>query len=472
MWTRLSIQNFRLLRDVTIDFEPGKPVVLIGPNASGKSSVLQVLELLHRCATVGHDAAARGLGAFASASAFASDPENAARIESSLDTVDASEWRQPELRHLHHILETMPRGGLVHESLSATTSSAGDAVKTELLHWDAADALTLQNTQSRARDALENPSGKLSFELVRQGSFYPYLEVLRDALSGIRTYGGFLTTPLWDRAPSETKVSVADAALLAPEQALERRGLNLINVLYQLKNGDDSGAWRELMQAFQGEFPFVKDLVFPAERGGRVSLGCALRSRGLHPCLHADRARRSHREAGSRRAGELARAPRGVRASRPRPPRSLELRSRSALLMTKILVLWEDAYHGALDRCVRRAIQHLGGGLTPLELYFDDVRGNGGFTPYVQQDWPIAASRGLAKSRGPIDHLLCVADADRAHLLKAAGARPSKKGAPARDDALDAASRRSIDRLCARVPDLAALADAILARMPLDPPAA
>jgi predicted ATPase len=267
MWTRLSIQDFRLLRDVTIDFEPGKPVVLIGPNASGKSSVLQVLELLHRCATLGHDAAVRGLGTFASAS------KDAARIGSSLDTVDAEEWGRPETRYLHHTFETTPQWGLVHESLSATTSSAGDAATTELLRCDAPNSLTLQNVRSLARDTLENPSGKLSFELVRQGSFYPYLEVLRGALSRIRTYGGFLTAPLWDRAPSETKVSVADGAVLAPEEALDRRGLNLINVLYHLKNGDDTGAWRELMQAFQAEFPFVKDLVFPADRGGRVSLG-------------------------------------------------------------------------------------------------------------------------------------------------------------------------------------------------------
>ncbi|MCC6558938.1 MAG: hypothetical protein IT372_38920 [Polyangiaceae bacterium] len=234
--------------------------------------------------------------------------------------------------------------------------------------------------------------------------------------------------------------------------------------------------------------------------------------------------------------------------------------------MTKVLVLWEDAYHGALDRCVRRALQHLGGGA--VELYFDDVRGNGGFAPYLASDWPIAATRGLPKSRGPIDHLLCVADADRAHqccggpaastvaaptqpwveeanrrwtealrtataagaervwgrflrwnqesllialhdideamralgitvmrgvqtylrgcdpspltiapdrfvdayrkpqrcfeeLLKAAGARPIRKGAPALDDAIDAASRRAIDKLCARVPDLGDLAGVV-----------
>jgi len=61
MLTKLSVKNFRLLRDVSIDIEPGKPIVLIGPNGSGKSSVLQVLDLLGRWATDGFQ---KGLEAF------------------------------------------------------------------------------------------------------------------------------------------------------------------------------------------------------------------------------------------------------------------------------------------------------------------------------------------------------------------------------------------------------------------------
>lgn len=45
-------------------------------------------------------------------------------------------------------------------------------------------------------------------------------------------------------------------------------------------------------------------------------------------------------------------------------------------------------------------------------------------------------------------------------MLKAAGLSAAKGTTP-RDDALDEASRRAIDRLCARVPDLAGLADLV-----------
>ena len=38
MLRRLHVKNFKLLRDVEIEFETDKPTVFIGPNASGKSN--------------------------------------------------------------------------------------------------------------------------------------------------------------------------------------------------------------------------------------------------------------------------------------------------------------------------------------------------------------------------------------------------------------------------------------------------
>ncbi|MFO0758349.1 MAG: hypothetical protein U0359_17790 [Byssovorax sp.] len=81
--------------------------------------------------------------------------------------------------------------------------------------------------------------------------------------------------------------------------------------------------------------------------------------------------------------------------------------------MSRVLVVWEDSQHDKLDLCLRRAIRHLG--LPPPALYFTDCRGNGGFIPYLKKDWLKACRVGLIKSNGPIDHLVCVADADRAH---------------------------------------------------------
>jgi hypothetical protein len=234
--------------------------------------------------------------------------------------------------------------------------------------------------------------------------------------------------------------------------------------------------------------------------------------------------------------------------------------------MTKVLVCWEDRFHEKLDLCLRRALRR--SARPGPELFFDDARGNGGFEPYVRRDWPKLVQKGLLKSGGPIDYLICVADADRAstccsielppaapsstsawvqraneawtdalrraaglesarifgrflrwnqeslliaaydiegalkrlgcrdleavktylrscapspadapnelfteqyrkagkcfeEMLKAGRGSPLRKGSQPRDDALEEASRLAIDRLCARVPDLADLADQV-----------
>ena len=46
MISKVSIRNFKCLRDVQIDLE--RFTVFVGPNASGKSSILQALNFLCR----------------------------------------------------------------------------------------------------------------------------------------------------------------------------------------------------------------------------------------------------------------------------------------------------------------------------------------------------------------------------------------------------------------------------------------
>ena len=49
MINKISIKGFRALKSVEIDLPAGKPLVLIGENASGKSTVLDALAMI--CAT-------------------------------------------------------------------------------------------------------------------------------------------------------------------------------------------------------------------------------------------------------------------------------------------------------------------------------------------------------------------------------------------------------------------------------------
>ena len=95
MLTRLAIKNFRLLRDVSIDIEPGKPIVLIGPNSSGNSSVLEVLDLLSRwVAADDEDSAFLPLGGVLSV--VGPYDSNTVRIEVNLSAVSA---QRPSARY-------------------------------------------------------------------------------------------------------------------------------------------------------------------------------------------------------------------------------------------------------------------------------------------------------------------------------------------------------------------------------------
>jgi predicted ATPase len=60
--TRLRVKNFRLLKDLTLECNPEVPLVLVGPNASGKSTILEVFDFLARCAQNGLAAAVEAHG--------------------------------------------------------------------------------------------------------------------------------------------------------------------------------------------------------------------------------------------------------------------------------------------------------------------------------------------------------------------------------------------------------------------------
>lgn len=87
--------------------------------------------------------------------------------------------------------------------------------------------------------------------------------------------------------------------------------------------------------------------------------------------------------------------------------------------MTRVLVVWEDAYCESLGAPVKRAVQAQG---APDEIARPMVvrhtsRGNARFARYVRDTWPLARARGVPLDARPIDHMICVVDADRLHEL-------------------------------------------------------
>lgn len=265
MLTRLAVKNFRLLRDVTIDVEPGKPIVLIGPNSSGKSSVLQVLELLQRWAREGLDA---GPHIFGGVKAILPPHKEARELAIQIELL------VPHRGYLRYELGLERTGSLGREELTLFPQRSLGKQDPVILFKRQAESVLIWNDSAKKQEKIDiEPRDGFVFDILKSPQAYPYLEVLRESLSEIQIYDGFLTTPLWVRDPREGRLSPFDSDFLAPTPRVERRGLNLVNALYHLQSNHPE-AWEELMASFQAEFPFVARLEFPADpAGGRIALG-------------------------------------------------------------------------------------------------------------------------------------------------------------------------------------------------------
>ncbi len=87
--------------------------------------------------------------------------------------------------------------------------------------------------------------------------------------------------------------------------------------------------------------------------------------------------------------------------------------------MTRVLVVWEDEYFDPLHEITKRLVRALmpQEGAVPPSLLRHTTRGNAAFHRYASVTWPLVRARGLPGDPGPIDHLVCVVDADHLHDL-------------------------------------------------------
>ena len=83
--------------------------------------------------------------------------------------------------------------------------------------------------------------------------------------------------------------------------------------------------------------------------------------------------------------------------------------------MTRVLVVWEDLYFRELDHFVRsRLATHARPDATAYpQVLSDTAHGDGNFARFVEKTWPNVRGKGVNRSVGPIDHLVCVTDGDR-----------------------------------------------------------
>ena len=262
MLRRLRVKNFKLLRDVDITFEADIPTVLIGPNASGKSTVLEVIDFLSRCAVDGLAKAVVAHGGMQEIKTSGAEGpieiETAWRVEGVTPHIDAS----GTLDLVWNFTFDVSRRGVARIALETLRSPSASLIE------ETADGRVVRDERDpTARPGVVRSDGDLAFNSMVDDERFPKLGFMHALLELSGVVGALSTAPAWAKVSSDGRSSPRDSLILSGESQVGREGSGLANALYNLQNDHDD-AWRALLRAFQAEFPFAKKLLFPPDPGG------------------------------------------------------------------------------------------------------------------------------------------------------------------------------------------------------------
>lgn len=252
--TVLRTSSFRLLRSAELCLDPPLAVI-VGPNQSGKSSVLDALQLMAEAAQGNlSDGVVRRRGGFSSILTRGAE-EPVIRLE--------VELRASTGQLLRYGLHLGPVGSydfaVVQEELSEFTQD----------RW--APLLSRAGGQARlsgrplALAALDSRESLLS----QIGSVaHPVVKRVQEALASIAVYPYFRTGAAW--ADPEA-VPMRRPARLEPGARLHNTGSNLAAALSTMRD-ERPEDWKDFLQIVRLAFPRLKDLRLPAVSRGMVQL--------------------------------------------------------------------------------------------------------------------------------------------------------------------------------------------------------
>lgn len=272
--TRLRIKNVRAIECVDLAVSP--VTVLIGENGSGKSTILECLEVLRRVAEERFFeefyAVHRGMPGLL---------RRGARALSLGVTVEDVTGQSPRLDYDFSLGAQGAGAAVVAEQLTAQPVAAS------------AEAQTILRRDSAAGEVLRADEGvtvaikgkALRDDRLLLGSFgtsppHPAIERLQGVLRGVEVHLPFDTIAAWAARSYQFTMSLRGSSLLQPARRLDLLGFNLANAWAALKN-QDSVAWSETLALVRLGLGDDIDTVHvdPDAGGGNVSI--SLRRVGL-----------------------------------------------------------------------------------------------------------------------------------------------------------------------------------------------
>lgn len=279
MLSKITVRGFRALKEVTIELPPGKPIVLIGENASGKSSLLDALALIA--------AFARGEGGHA---LYERGGWNTVAWQGAAETIEFELEFAPE----SHFFRA--DRGIVRYSLCVGLESGTPAVLREqigvtkpgherpLVVLQGGSHAYARNLQTNMNDTLSVPSAE---RLARNTALssapqdeqrYPTVQHMRAALASLASYGQFALQP-----DPKRPISIAQ---VEHTTRIARDGRDLLSALHTLHASADR--WEEFMSDVSAVFPWLDALSFPPVPAMRGYIGLQWRDRRSGTQLNLD----------------------------------------------------------------------------------------------------------------------------------------------------------------------------------------
>lgn len=274
--TELRIKGMRTLEDVTLPL--GGLTVLVGENGSGKSTIIEALEILRRSTEQGLTAALGGVHGLTDL--LARSPHEPIVLGVSIQRDGAVTDYDLTVGDE----DTAPRPQIAREKC-ATRLPEGRTVWFERIGYRSERAfapLALQPDWSCTLFAQQGDA---------VSAFHPNVRAMRAAMRGIEVHVACATTPRWVSATLQTAAPARSATRLArlgPDWRVGLVGTDLASAVHELKNVR-SQAWSETLDHLRlGLGHDLSDVLLPPDNSGCVSVSVVLGDRAVPAAALSD----------------------------------------------------------------------------------------------------------------------------------------------------------------------------------------
>lgn len=272
MLQRISVKGYRALRDFELELPAGSPLVLIGENATGKSTILDAISMLCAVANGRVGRAIVDRGGWAAVAWAGTSREIELKVRFARDSpMFAKEGGAVEYMVRLGSVRSIPT--ILDEELRIYKQGPGArpfvALKGGAAQWAA-------NVQTQANDPVAPAASDGSIvtnsvlAAISDETRYPTPMHVKAALQAIFFYPAFALGPAPDGG--ERLQDPLGARPVEMTRRIKSTGRDLVNALHTLST-EHGAAWESLLTDIRAVFPWCQSLRFPPGAGrGLITL--------------------------------------------------------------------------------------------------------------------------------------------------------------------------------------------------------